>query len=277
MQDAVIHTLDIGDGNSLFAVFDGHGGNFNIYLGPEVSKYVSQIFVNILKGTKQYKDKKYADALDITFMKVDEQIISPEGARKLKQYRGGQNQYGGQSKVSSGTGCTANVVLITPDKYIVANAGDSRSSLCRKSNALDLSFDHKPENPEERRRIESAGGSIQMGRVNGGLNLSRSFGDFDYKQNPKCNYAEQMITCKPDIKEVGRSNDDEFIIIGCDGIWEKYVDNSQGLINLIRDDLKANNNDLKKVTEGLLDHLLARDTTEGLGCDNMSAILLMLK
>lgn len=26
MQDAAIHTLDIGDGNSLFAVFDGHGG-----------------------------------------------------------------------------------------------------------------------------------------------------------------------------------------------------------------------------------------------------------
>lgn len=49
---------------------------------------------------------------------------------------------------------------------------------------------------------------IHMGRVNGGLNLSRSFGDFDYKQNPNLNYAQQMITCKPDIKEVPRSNDD---------------------------------------------------------------------
>lgn len=27
MEDATIHMLDIGDGNSLFAVFDGHGGN----------------------------------------------------------------------------------------------------------------------------------------------------------------------------------------------------------------------------------------------------------
>ncbi len=27
MEDAAIHNLDIGDGNSLFAVFDGHGGN----------------------------------------------------------------------------------------------------------------------------------------------------------------------------------------------------------------------------------------------------------
>ena len=27
MEDAAIHQLDIGDGNALFAVFDGHGGN----------------------------------------------------------------------------------------------------------------------------------------------------------------------------------------------------------------------------------------------------------
>jgi hypothetical protein len=39
-----------------------------------------------------------------------------------------------------------------------------------------------------------------MGRVNGGLNLSRSFGDFDYKNNQTLSYAEQAITCKPDIK-----------------------------------------------------------------------------
>ena len=26
MEDAAIHTTEIGDGNSLFAVFDGHGG-----------------------------------------------------------------------------------------------------------------------------------------------------------------------------------------------------------------------------------------------------------
>lgn len=26
MEDATVHILDLGDGNSLFAVFDGHGG-----------------------------------------------------------------------------------------------------------------------------------------------------------------------------------------------------------------------------------------------------------
>ena len=52
MEDAAIHELDIGDGNSLFAVFDGHGG-------PEVSECVRQIFVPILKETSQYGKKNY--------------------------------------------------------------------------------------------------------------------------------------------------------------------------------------------------------------------------
>ena len=62
-----------------------------------------------------------------------------------------------------------------------------------------------------------------MGRVNGGLNLTRSFGDYNYKRNKNLSYAEQMITCKPDIVEVPRQPNDEFIIMGCDGIWERFV------------------------------------------------------
>ena len=37
-----------------------------------------------------------------------------------------------------------------------------------------MSRDHKPELEAERERIQSAGGYIQMGRVNGTLNLSRA-------------------------------------------------------------------------------------------------------
>lgn len=62
-----------------------------------------------------------------------------------------------------------------------ANAGDSRSVMCEKGNAVDLSKDHKPDNPGERSRIVKSGGEVIEGRVNGMLALSRAFGDFDYK------------------------------------------------------------------------------------------------
>ena len=79
-------------------------------------------------------------------------------------------------------GCTANVILIDNfQKLYVANAGDSRSVLCRKGKAIALSLDHKPENEGERRRIEKAGSKITDGRVDGNLNLSRSLGDLKYK------------------------------------------------------------------------------------------------
>ena len=73
------------------------------------------------------------------------------------------------------------MALITPMEIYCANAGDSRTVMSEKGNAVDLSKDHKPELPEERSRIIKAGGDVMDGRVNGMLALSRAMGDFDYK------------------------------------------------------------------------------------------------
>ena len=44
--------------------------------------------------------------------------------------------------------------------------------------AIEMSFDHKPEDEPEKERINKAGGKVTMdGRVNGGLNLSRAIGE----------------------------------------------------------------------------------------------------
>ncbi len=115
-----------------------------------------------------------------------------------------------------------------------------------------------------------------MGRVNGGLNLTRSFGDFDYKAVRELPWDEQMITCKPDVQIIDRHPDDEFIICGCDGVWERYVDNSSGLIEVLREEVRSKKA-LRPIMEGLLDKLLAEDTSAGLGCDNMTGILIKLK
>lgn len=55
--------------------------------------------------------------------------------------------------------------------------------------------------------------------MNEQLNLSRSIGDIEYKNNRQLPAADQMISSTPDILRINR-NDVEFIIMGCDGIWE---------------------------------------------------------
>ena len=66
------------------------------------------------------------------------------------------------------SGCAAVALLITPDnRLFCANAGDSRCVLSRAGVAVPLSYDHKPDNPGEERRIVRAGGYMYGGRVNG--------------------------------------------------------------------------------------------------------------
>jgi len=76
------------------------------------------------------------------------------------------------------TGTTSCVILMTPDKIYCSNAGDSRGVLSRGGKAIELSFDHKPDNTEEVKRIEKANHMVEDSRVDGNLALSRAFGDF---------------------------------------------------------------------------------------------------
>ena len=64
---------------------------------------------------------------------------------------------------------------------MVGNAGDSRGVIYSSDGAKQLSRDHKPYLDDERKRIEEAGGMVSMQRVDGDLALSRSIGDFQYK------------------------------------------------------------------------------------------------
>ncbi len=58
---------------------------------------------------------------------------------------------------------------------------------------------------------------MEQGRILGYLNLSRAFGDFGYKANPKLSPEQQMMTAFPDVITHAIVEGDEFLIIGCDG------------------------------------------------------------
>lgn len=96
----------------------------------------------------------------------------------MKMLQGGE-----ETATLDSVGCTANVVYVNykQNKVYVANSGDSRSVMGTKGNCIPLSFDHKPENEGERKRIYAAGSVVTEGRVDGNLNLSRALGDLKHK------------------------------------------------------------------------------------------------
>lgn len=182
----------------------------------------------------------------------------------------------GPEEPAMDSGCTAVVALVTKEKIFVANAGDSRAILSRNGVAVDLSVDHKPEDPAELKRIQNAGGKvIRDGRVNGGLNLSRALGDHCYKKSADLDAREQMITALPDVvtENIDRSVD-EFIVLACDGIWNSMT--SQEVVDFVRP-LIQKGETLSSICEKLFDACLAPDTMgDGTGCDNMTCVIVRL-
>ena len=147
-------------------------------------------------------------------------------------------------------GCTACVCIIDvlTKKIFFANAGDSRVILCKKGKAYRMSVDHKPELELENNRIKKAKGWVNdYGRINGNLNLSRTLGDLEYKNNKNLLPQEQIITAYPDVVDDKIEPDNDFIIIGCDGIWDSMQD--QEICDIIIDKLKEED-DIYKVNLG---------------------------
>jgi len=135
---------------------------------------------------------------------------------KISKAAGNEDVYDGKSYA----GCTATVILATPTEVYCANAGDSRTVLSKSKQACDMSKDHKPDDELERKRIYAANGFVEDGRVNGMLALSRALGDFEYKNNSVFKVKDQVVTAFPDVKTMPITNDTEFILLACDGIWD---------------------------------------------------------
>lgn len=82
---------------------------------------------------------------------------------------------------------------MTPTHFIFSNLGDSRTLLCRQGRLAFQTRDHKPTLPQERQRIRNAGGYVINARVDGGLAISRAFGDFDYKMRSDLSPLQQKV------------------------------------------------------------------------------------
>ena len=137
-------------------------------------------------------------------------------------------------------------------KIFVANSGDSRCVMGQGGKAVPLSFDHKPEDEIEIKRIEAAGSVITEGRVDGNLNLTRALGDLKYKVKEDLTPEEYPITANPDTYEYPLESDSDFIIMGCDGVWE--TKSNDEMVEWVYKKLGSSpqNADLKQIVTDLL-------------------------
>ncbi|KAI3507474.1 hypothetical protein L1887_22460 [Cichorium endivia] len=54
-----------------------------------------------------------------------------------------------QTQQCDAVGSTAVVAVVTPERIVVSNCGDSGAVLCLNGVAIPLSVDHKPDRPDE--------------------------------------------------------------------------------------------------------------------------------
>ena len=145
---------------------------------------------------------------------------------------------------------------------VVANAGDCRAVLGKRGRAIELSKDHKPNCTSERIRIGKLGGAVYDGYLNGQVSVARAIGDWNMKV-PKGSSCP--LSAEPELQEILLSEDDEFLIMGCDGLWD--VMSSQCAVTIVRKELMIHN-DPERCSRELVREALKRNT-----CDNLTVIV----
>lgn len=189
-----------------YAVYDGHGGKF-------VSKF---LYDNLHKC---FIDRRVQYPLKKGFVKK----IYDHWQKILKtEYK----------HYATNTGSTCLVVahyrINECDFLNILNTGDSRCVLCRNNIAIPLTKDNKPHWPEESARIKKLGGQIIKDGYDDwricDLSVSRAFGDIS---------AEPYVICTPDYYKYKLNENDKFIIIACDGLWD--VMSNQDAVNFVLD------------------------------------------
>ena len=186
-------------------VYDGHSGREAAHLASEMltPHFLNAWFTEVEKSPDDRRPDQ--EMLREAYIAADEYIA-------FRKIRGG----------------TAAVTLyIMGNRFLAANAGDSRAIIGTKSGAEVLTLDHKPDVPDETARIEALGGmvtSFGAPRVMGFLAMSRALGDTDLRP---------FVTSEPRVIAgiLGREND--FAVLACDGVWD--VLSSDTVIRLARE------------------------------------------
>lgn len=309
-EDAMCHQFPveiIGAKNShigFFGVFDGHGD------GGIASRFVSQHIVDFFLSAPELQSPD--TDVEILCNALTSACNMVDVALKAKIEGGNAVINGGSTGIVALVSDSHIIVGNVGDSrcILVQNSVSSREAedqdetdgvinviqglsledgIC---SAKPLSIDHKPSIPSEKARIENAGLTVideTFHDANGALitiskikksennmvAMSRAFGDFDYKDE-RLPPENRAIVCIPEITVHTRTNDDRFLILACDGVYDvmsnteigNFVSKKVATLSIAKYDSKSI---LAEVCDELLEECLERNAH-----DNMSVMIIHL-
>jgi protein phosphatase 1L len=187
---------------NFFGVYDGHGGSYvSRYLESNISNY--------------YMNKKFSPPFDENFHNKVFELVQNQLLKSTYGY-------------SNGSTCLLNLMYRYNNEIHmnIVNLGDSRLTIVYSNwSSKQVTTDHKPDEPNEKSRLEKMGGEVYKDSESvfriGDLSLSRAFGDGD---------NAPYISQKPDIFIKKITPHTKYIVMACDGLWDVIESESLGKI-----------------------------------------------
>ena len=275
---------------SYFGIFDGHGGE-------GCSEYLKDNFLQCLVKNQNFPiDIK--KCLTETFKEIEEKFFKEKCSSTEK---------------CDGSGSCALTVLIFDNKLYIANIGDSRAilSLNGGTKIKQLTTDHKPDNPREFERAMKNKSKIYVDDSDepvrdvsklvfikdksefekhkkrkeiiifreypSNLSVMRTIGDVKVKKKEFGGKPGTIINT-PEIFLYDLTSADDFLVLGCDGIYDDL--SNQEVINaawyIYKNKSKEKNYDINELTQDACD-MVIKYAMEKKTSDNLSCIIIGLE
>jgi serine/threonine protein phosphatase PrpC len=175
-------------------------------------------------------------------------------------------------KMNDLSGSTCILTIFLDESIYIVNIGDSRTVIGNTKNQVLLNtIDHKPSLTKESNRIIKNGGKIMFQDteriyVNDnakGLAISRVIGDLHYK-------GGNVVVCNPDIYKRDILQENEFIILASDGLWD--VITNHDAVKFVNELLQKEIYSLRHIAKKLVNYALLSGSM-----DNITVIICSLK
>ena len=155
------------------------------------------------------------------------------------------------------SGSTASCAFISTNEIYIANCGNTRIAMFRNGKCFFKTKNHY--DYEEKDRIDLYRNSSLYQKIRNSITTSRVLGNCNLK-NYDSACLEQAIIPLPDVYEIIRSKDDEFLVIASNSVWDYISEKDMYTI------ISTEENDLKKISSNIIDFCFKKGSRDNLSC-----------